>query len=159
MLRQRSRHSVVYYRAATAHSILSYGKRGNAAYSVSYLKDRTSMINRMYQSSIQLELVSLNGYFGRVGQFQRLYRSSWSVSTAISVELVSFNGYIGRVGQFQRLYRSSWSALTDTSCVRPITRSIDRAGGGKNEQSYTTQIILCFIYLPAAPRAIRNASG
>ena len=74
------------------------------------------MINRMYQSSIQLELVSLNGYFGRVGQFQRLYRPSWSV-------------------------------LTDTSCVRPITRSIDRAGGGKNEQSYTTQIIYVYLSL------------
>ena len=80
----------------------------------------------------------------RVGQSQRILRSSWSVPTAISIELVSFNGYIGRVGQFQRLYRSSWSAFTDTSCVRPITRSIDRAGGGKDEQSYTTQNHLMF---------------
>ena len=138
MLQKKSRRSTIYYKTATAHSILGYGKRGNAAYSVSCSKDRTSMINRMYQSSIQLELVSLNGYFGRVGQFQRLYRSSWSASTAISVELVSFNGYIGRVGQFQRIHR-----VFDRSPARSTERAAGKTSRAtQRKSSYVLSIFL-----------------
>ena len=151
MLQKKSRRSTVYYKAATAHSAFYFRLRQKGKCGIFCIMFKGSN-ERDQQNVPKLDPT-------RVGQSQRILRSSWSVPTATSIELVSFNGYIGRVGQFQRLYRSSWSALTDTSCVRPITRSIDRAGGGKNEQSYTTQIILCFIYLSTAPRAIRNASG
>ena len=107
MLQKKSRRSTVYYKAATAHSAFYFRLRQKGKCGIFCIIFKGS--NEHDQQNVpKLDPT-------RVGQSQRILRSSWSVPTAISIELVSFNGYIGRVGQFQRLYRSSWSVSTAIS--------------------------------------------